>query len=56
MIRGLEMNGASQVKPHQGSEVGYIKSQISDLKSPTEPLPLPSFHQQWEVVFSLRIK
>jgi len=30
-----------------------IKSKIRNLKSAIEPLPLPSFHKQWEVVFPL---
>jgi len=60
MIRELEAEVCDATGLNQGTKAGLIKilfslikSKIRNLKSAIEPLPLPSFHKQWKVVFPL---
>jgi len=41
------------MKAGQKTSVEVQNSKIRNLKSAIEPLPLPSFHKQWKVVFPL---
>jgi len=60
MLRELEVKECDATGFNQGTKAGsikflffLIKSKIRNLKSAIEPLPLPSFHKQWKVVFPL---
>ena len=60
MLRELDVEEYNATGLNQCTKAGsikflfsLIKSKIRNLKSAIEPLPLPSFHKQWKVVFPL---
>jgi hypothetical protein len=65
MLKNFDAQGTGSTRvrrnrANQWMKAGLIKtsveiqnSKIRNLKSAIEPLPLPSFHKQWKVVFPL---